>query len=125
MDFSCVGAPKRISRYKFNQLVILPGFVGLRDRLPVDSSILSPLFRLLGLLEKRKSTHVEDIDAVLICPVSLPAESVHQRFKELDIEKKSVILSSWFHCVNWFRELLNSFSGLIAGSADYQVRLAV
>ena len=85
--------------------------VGLRDRLPVEASILSPLFRLLCLLEQRKSQALEDIDAVLICPVSLPAESVHQRFEELSLDKKNAILSSWFHCANWFRELLNGFSG--------------
>ena len=85
--------------------------MGLRERLPVDASVHSPLFRLLCLLEQRKSRTLEEIEAVLICPVSLPAESVHERFELLHLEQKNVVLSSWFHCANWFRELLNGFSG--------------
>uniref|UniRef100_A0A1S4KK89 Fanconi anemia group D2 protein, putative n=1 Tax=Ixodes scapularis TaxID=6945 RepID=A0A1S4KK89_IXOSC len=74
---------------------------------------LSPLFRLLRVAEQMLNGEtLEGIDALLGCPVRMPASSVCDSFHSLSAEHRQVVVASAFHCVNWFRELVNGFCGL-------------
>ncbi|CAN8001245.1 unnamed protein product [Ixodes hexagonus] len=74
---------------------------------------LSPLFRLLRVVEQSLNGEtLEGIDALLGCPVRMPASSVCESFHSLSAEHRQVVVASGFHCVNWFRELVNGFCGL-------------
>ncbi|KAG0421613.1 hypothetical protein HPB47_002511 [Ixodes persulcatus] len=74
---------------------------------------LSPLFRLLRVAEQMLNGEtLEGIDALLGCPVRMPASSVCESFHSLSAEHRQAVVASAFHCVNWFRELVNGFCGL-------------
>ncbi|KAK8782009.1 hypothetical protein V5799_016651 [Amblyomma americanum] len=74
---------------------------------------LCPLFRLLRIAEQTTSGEaLEGIDALLGCPVKMPANDVSTSFHTLSIDQREMVLTSSFYCVNWFRELVNGFCAL-------------
>ncbi|XP_049270178.1 Fanconi anemia group D2 protein homolog [Rhipicephalus sanguineus] len=74
---------------------------------------LCSLFRLLRIAEQTTSGEALDgIDALLGCPVKMPASDVRSSFHTLSIEQRETVVSASFYCVNWFRELVNGFCAL-------------
>ena len=53
---------------------------------------------------------MEKLDALLGCPVILPADTEPEAVSALPPAAKHAVLTALFHCVNFFRELLNAFS---------------
>ncbi|KAL1497121.1 hypothetical protein ABEB36_008131 [Hypothenemus hampei] len=67
---------------------------------------LAPYFRVLRLLHFRQHGHLSEIDSLLGCGVVLP-DIMHPN--ETDPELLSNVVDCLFHCVNWFREIINAF----------------
>ena len=53
---------------------------------------------------------MEKLDALLGCPVILPADVEAEAASALSSASRHAVLTALFHCVNFFRELLNAFS---------------
>ncbi|KAF5286864.1 hypothetical protein FQA39_LY00397 [Lamprigera yunnana] len=68
---------------------------------------LSPLFRLLQLIHyKHHDGDLSSIDALLGCAVILPNLDDINIY---DNEQLKEVSNCLFHCINWFRELINAF----------------
>lgn len=71
---------------------------------------MAPQFRLLRMLESRlHDGNLENVDALLGCPVLCPAPVVFEKFNSYSKAEQHAALSCLFYAVNWFRELLNAF----------------
>ncbi|KAK5650862.1 hypothetical protein RI129_001891 [Pyrocoelia pectoralis] len=69
--------------------------------------ILAPLFRLLRLVHyKQNDGDLASIDALLGCPVIMPDL---EDIDGYDTEQLKHVADCVFHCINWFRELINAF----------------
>lgn len=75
-----------------------------------DPVCLSPHFRLLRMCEQRQNGNMDNIDALLGCPMFLPKTEVIDKMESLSTKEKDVICSSLFHALNWFREVVNAFA---------------
>ncbi|XP_060605548.1 Fanconi anemia group D2 protein-like [Ruditapes philippinarum] len=75
-----------------------------------DPLCMSPSVRLLRVCEERQHGTLENIDALLGCPVYLAKEDVYEKFEPLSTREKEIIVSSLFYCINWFVEMVNGFS---------------
>ncbi|KAL8611263.1 hypothetical protein ACOMHN_013694 [Nucella lapillus] len=85
----------------------------------VFSVCLSPHFRLVQTGERRtQNGNMEGIDALLGCPLYLPEETVYTKLESLSEKEKDVLCTSLFHCLNWFREVVNAF----ANQADTEMK---
>ncbi|KAK7493947.1 hypothetical protein BaRGS_00014829, partial [Batillaria attramentaria] len=85
----------------------------------VYSVCLSPHFHLVQTCERRQQAgNMEGIDALLGCPVYLPDEDVYSKIESLSVPDKDVVCTSLFHCINWFREVVNAF----ASQADVEMK---
>ncbi|XP_039275452.1 Fanconi anemia group D2 protein isoform X2 [Nilaparvata lugens] len=75
-------------------------------------SCVQPLLRLLKDLEKHDLT---EIDALLGCPIILPALHVYTaaEFGSLTPGQQHAALHCLFHVINWLREILSSFAFLV------------
>lgn len=70
--------------------------------------MLAPHFRLLRVLHYRQNDGALDgIGALLGCPVIMPNVEIDK----LDCNEAKQVADSLFHCINWFREILNAFVG--------------
>jgi Fanconi anemia group D2 protein len=68
---------------------------------------LAPHFRLLRLLHyKQQDGDLASIDALLGCGVVLPKMEQRDCF---GIEQLKQVSDCLFHCINWFREVINGF----------------
>ncbi|XP_037793800.1 LOW QUALITY PROTEIN: Fanconi anemia group D2 protein-like [Penaeus monodon] len=71
---------------------------------------LASQFRLLRMLESRlHDGDLGNVDALLGCPVYLPAEATYDKFTSLSQAEQHASLSCLFYTINWFRELINAF----------------
>ncbi|KAJ0068462.1 hypothetical protein NL108_008405, partial [Boleophthalmus pectinirostris] len=71
---------------------------------------LSPFFRLLRLCEEK--THkgdLEEIDALLGCPLIVTDLNVIDKAETLSKSEKEFLCTLLFHTINWFREVVNAF----------------
>ncbi|XP_033821816.1 Fanconi anemia group D2 protein [Periophthalmus magnuspinnatus] len=71
---------------------------------------LSPFFRLLRLCEEK--THkgdLEEIDALLGCPLIVTDLNVIDKAESLSKSEKEFLCTLLFHTINWFREVVNAF----------------
>lgn len=75
-----------------------------------DPVCLSPHFRLLRMCEQRQNGNMDNIDALLGCPIFLPKTDIIDKMESLSTKEKDVICSSLFHALNWFREVVNAFA---------------
>lgn len=80
-----------------------------------DSGKISPLcivptFRLLALCESQRDETLEDIMALLGCPVCIMKSHVFDKFDCLSRSEKEVVCAVLFYTLNWFREVINLFS---------------
>ncbi|XP_061195193.1 Fanconi anemia group D2 protein-like [Saccostrea echinata] len=75
-----------------------------------DPVCLSPHFRLLRMCEQRQNGNLDEIDAVLGCPIFLPKSEVIDKIESLSTKEKDIICTALFHALNWFREIINAFA---------------
>lgn len=87
-----------------------------REFLPVQ---LSPMFRLTTLLADCRygGEGIDQVDAVLECPIFLPSQaSSGMEFEDLSPRKQWVVTSSYYFVTCWIRQLINSFIDATDGS---------
>ncbi|NWW75961.1 FACD2 protein, partial [Climacteris rufus] len=71
---------------------------------------LSPCFRLLRLYTaEQNSGSLEDIDALLGCPLYLTDLEVEGKLDSLSKQEREFLCSLLFYALNWFREVVNAF----------------
>uniref|UniRef100_A0A670Z0W4 FA complementation group D2 n=1 Tax=Pseudonaja textilis TaxID=8673 RepID=A0A670Z0W4_PSETE len=76
----------------------------------VSPVCLSPFFRMLRLcMSELNKGSMEDIDALLVCPLYLTSLEVVEKIESLSKEEREFLCSLLFHAVNWFREVVNAF----------------
>lgn len=86
-----------------------------------DPQCISPSVRLLRVCEEQQHGTLENIDALLGCPVYMVKEEIYEKFESLSQQEKDIILSSLFYCMNWFIEIVNGFCTL----SDAEVKAKV
>ncbi|XP_022247832.1 Fanconi anemia group D2 protein-like [Limulus polyphemus] len=98
-------------------------FFSSKERV-VSTITLASIFRLLRICEQSQhGSTLEGIDALLGCPVYLPQSSALAKFSTLSNAEKQLICTSYFHCLNWFREILNGFA--MVGSAEIKEKVVL
>ncbi|NWY07634.1 FACD2 protein, partial [Nothoprocta ornata] len=71
---------------------------------------LSPSFRLLRLYTgEQNNGSLEEIDALLGCPLYLTDLEVEGKLDSLSKQEREILCSLLFHALNWFREVVNAF----------------
>uniref|UniRef100_A0A8D0G882 FA complementation group D2 n=1 Tax=Sphenodon punctatus TaxID=8508 RepID=A0A8D0G882_SPHPU len=71
---------------------------------------LSPSFRLLRLcVSEQKNGNIEEISALLGCPLYLTDMEVESKLSSLSKQEREFLCSLLFHALNWFREVVNAF----------------
>ncbi|NWX15453.1 FACD2 protein, partial [Aegotheles bennettii] len=71
---------------------------------------LSPCFRLLRLYTaEQNSGSLEEIDALLGCPLYLTDLEVEGKLDSLSKQEREFLCSLLFYALNWFREVVNAF----------------
>ncbi|XP_041834806.1 Fanconi anemia group D2 protein isoform X2 [Melanotaenia boesemani] len=71
---------------------------------------LSPFFRLLRLCEeKQHQGDLDEIDALLGCPLILTDMDVVEKVESLSKAEREFLCTLLFHTINWFREVVNAF----------------
>ncbi|RVE73388.1 hypothetical protein OJAV_G00049030 [Oryzias javanicus] len=76
----------------------------------VSPLCLSPFFRLLRLCEeKRHQGDLEEIDALLGCPLILTDMDAVDKVQSLSKAEREFLCALLFHAINWFREVVNAF----------------
>ncbi|CAI9740292.1 Fanconi anemia group D2 protein-like [Octopus vulgaris] len=101
-------------------VIILPLLLyGTASTSPVfdyaESSLSSPLclvptLRLLGVQQLQKNNNLDDIMALLGCPLCVTTSQVIEKIETMPTAEKEIICSSLFYTLNWFREIINLFS---------------
>uniref|UniRef100_A0A8C3VGN2 FA complementation group D2 n=1 Tax=Catharus ustulatus TaxID=91951 RepID=A0A8C3VGN2_CATUS len=76
----------------------------------VSPMCLSPCFRLLRLYTaEQNSGSLEEIDALLGCPLYLTDLEVEGKLDSLSKQEREFLCSLLFYALNWFREVVNAF----------------
>ncbi|KAM7422523.1 hypothetical protein PAMA_010526 [Pampus argenteus] len=76
----------------------------------VSPLCLSPFFRLLRLCEeKQHHGDLEEIDALLGCPLILTDMDIVDKMESLSKAEREFLCTLLFHTINWFREVINAF----------------
>ncbi|NWR79930.1 FACD2 protein, partial [Centropus unirufus] len=76
----------------------------------VSPICLSPCFRLLRLYtEEQNGGSLEEIDALLGCPLYLTDLEVEGKLDSLSKQEREFLCSLLFYALNWFREVVNAF----------------
>uniref|UniRef100_A0A8C4XTV2 FA complementation group D2 n=1 Tax=Falco tinnunculus TaxID=100819 RepID=A0A8C4XTV2_FALTI len=79
-------------------------------RVTVSPMCLSPCFRLLRLYTgEQNSGSLEEIDALLGCPLYLTDLEVEGKLDSLSTQEREFLCSLLFYALNWFREVVNAF----------------
>ncbi|KAM4740758.1 Fanconi anemia group D2 protein [Anableps anableps] len=81
-----------------------------KQKKQVSPLCLSPFFRLLRLCEeKRHQGDLEEIDALVGCPLILTNMDVVDKTDSLSKAEREFLCTLLFHTINWFREVVNAF----------------
>ncbi|XP_069722430.1 Fanconi anemia group D2 protein [Phaenicophaeus curvirostris] len=76
----------------------------------VSPICLSPCFRLLRLYtEEQNGGSLEEIDALLGCPLYLTDLDIEGKLDSLSKQEREFLCSLLFYALNWFREVVNAF----------------
>lgn len=82
----------------------------LQQKDGIDIRTLAPLFQLVQSVQSKKSGgQLSSIDALLGCPIIMPVVDI-DLIENIDVQSMHGVLDCLFHCANWFRELLKTFS---------------
>uniref|UniRef100_A0A8C9LA26 FA complementation group D2 n=1 Tax=Pavo cristatus TaxID=9049 RepID=A0A8C9LA26_PAVCR len=88
--------------------VTMMGSVALKRA--VSPLCLSPCFRLLRLYTgEQNNGSLEEIDALLGCPLYLTDLEVEGKLDSLSKQEREFLCSLLFYALNWFREVVNAF----------------
>ncbi|XP_010879858.2 Fanconi anemia group D2 protein isoform X2 [Esox lucius] len=78
----------------------------------VSPLCLAPFFRLLRLCEvQQRHGDLEEIDALLGCPLILTDMDVVNKSESLSRPEREFLCGLLFYTINWFREVVNAFCG--------------
>ncbi|XP_060621713.2 Fanconi anemia group D2 protein [Anolis sagrei] len=81
-----------------------------KEKRIVSSVCLSPFFRLLRLcISELNNGNLEDIDALLVCPLYLTNLEIGGKLESSSKEEREFLCTLFFHALNWFREVVNAF----------------
>jgi Fanconi anemia group D2 protein len=59
----------------------------------------------------KKSFKFQDVDALLGCPIWMPNDEIFDsKFDSLSPQEMNSTCEILFYCLNWFRELINTFA---------------
>uniref|UniRef100_A0A8C9VSW2 FA complementation group D2 n=1 Tax=Scleropages formosus TaxID=113540 RepID=A0A8C9VSW2_SCLFO len=76
----------------------------------VSPLCLASFFRLLRLCEENQHKgDLEEIDALLGCPIMLTDLDVVEKVESLSKPEREFLCSLLFYTINWFREVVNAF----------------
>eukprot|EP00106_Octopus_bimaculoides_P014228 XP_014781670.1 PREDICTED: Fanconi anemia group D2 protein-like [Octopus bimaculoides] len=80
-----------------------------------ESSLSSPLclvptLRLLGVHQLQRNNNLDNIMALLGCPLCVTTSQVIEKIETVSTAEKEIICSTLFYTLNWFREIINLFS---------------
>ncbi|XP_071810263.1 Fanconi anemia group D2 protein-like [Asterias amurensis] len=79
----------------------------------VSPLCMAPHFRLLRICEQvQHDGDLEGIDALLGCPLYTVSNDVFSKVASLSKEEREMLCTCLFLTINWFREVVNAFSGL-------------
>ena len=53
---------------------------------------------------------MDDLDAVLGCPIWMIPDETYDKLDSISNQELSALCDANFYCLNWFRELINTFS---------------
>lgn len=87
------------------------------------TTLLCSLFRAISSLERKLTGTLDEIDALLCCPIFLHDMIYEERssFVDLSVEMQMLLLDSLFAILNWFRELISVF----CNESDPEVQMNV
>ena len=72
---------------------------------------LIPHFRLLSkCIAKQQDGKMDDLDAVLGCPIWMIPDETYEKLDSISNQELNAMCDANFYCLNWFRELINTFS---------------
>ncbi|XP_042305888.1 Fanconi anemia group D2 protein isoform X2 [Sceloporus undulatus] len=81
-----------------------------KEKRIVSPECLSPFFRLLRFcISELNNGNMEDIDALLVCPLYLTNLEVGGKLDSLSKQEREFLCTLLFHALNWFREVVNAF----------------
>ncbi|KAF7249879.1 Fanconi anemia group D2 protein [Varanus komodoensis] len=81
-----------------------------KEKRLVSPVCLSPSFRLLRIcVSELNNGSMEDIDALLGCPLYLTNLEVGGKLDSLSKQEREFLCTLLFHALNWFREVVNAF----------------
>uniref|UniRef100_A0A8C8F8I2 Fanconi anemia group D2 protein n=1 Tax=Oncorhynchus tshawytscha TaxID=74940 RepID=A0A8C8F8I2_ONCTS len=93
-----------------NLLQLLSDDLQHKGELRVSPLCLSPFFRLLRLCEEQQHQgDLEEIDALLGCPLILTDMDVVEKSESLSRPEREFLCGLLFQTINWFREVVNAF----------------
>ncbi|XP_010129923.1 PREDICTED: Fanconi anemia group D2 protein, partial [Buceros rhinoceros silvestris] len=93
-----------------SELGSLTGGTSNQNKRVVSPICLSPCFRLLRLYTgEQNSGSLEEIDALLGCPLYLTDLEVEGKLDSLSKQEREFLCSLLFFALNWFREVVNAF----------------
>ena len=61
-------------------------------------------------ITKQQDGKLDDIDAVLGCPIWMITDETYDKCDSLTTQELNVICDANFYCLNFFRELINTFA---------------
>ncbi|KAM4653984.1 Fanconi anemia group D2 protein isoform 3-T3 [Amazona ochrocephala] len=86
------------------------GGMNSQSKRVVSPLCLSPCFRLLRFYTaEQNSGSLEEIDALLGCPLYLTNLEVEGKLDSLSKQEREFLCSLLFYALNWFREVVNAF----------------
>ncbi|KAJ6667764.1 hypothetical protein lerEdw1_016085 [Lerista edwardsae] len=81
-----------------------------KDKRSVSPVCLPPFFRLLRLcVSELNNGNLEEIDALLGCPLYLTDLEVGEKLDSLSKQEREFLCLLLFHALNWFYEVVNAF----------------
>uniref|UniRef100_A0AAZ3S4E6 FA complementation group D2 n=1 Tax=Oncorhynchus tshawytscha TaxID=74940 RepID=A0AAZ3S4E6_ONCTS len=93
-----------------NLLQLLSDDLQHKGELWMSPLCLSPFFRLLRLCEEQQHQgDLEEIDALLGCPLILTDMDVVEKSESLSRPEREFLCGLLFQTINWFREVVNAF----------------
>ncbi|GCC35580.1 hypothetical protein chiPu_0014066 [Chiloscyllium punctatum] len=81
-----------------------------RNKKCISPVCLASFFRLLRFCEEvQNNGNLEEIDALLGCPLYLTNFELVEKVESLSKQERELLCSVLFHTLNWFREVVNAF----------------
>uniref|UniRef100_A0A8C9FBS6 FA complementation group D2 n=1 Tax=Pavo cristatus TaxID=9049 RepID=A0A8C9FBS6_PAVCR len=110
VGYCCEQTPELLALYYDELANLIEKQKGNLDLQAVSPLCLSPCFRLLRLYTgEQNNGSLEEIDALLGCPLYLTDLEVEGKLDSLSKQEREFLCSLLFYALNWFREVVNAF----------------